>query len=102
MNFTKAKLITIITERVLRSEIIAMLKSKGATGFTQTEATGEGSRGIRASDWEGRNIRIETIVSDSVATGIMQNIADNYFENYAVIVYQYDVEVMRGEKYLKK
>lgn len=102
MTFTKAKLITIITERVLRSEIIAMLKEKGATGYTQTDATGEGSRGIRASDWEGRNVKIETIVSENVAQAIMENIAENYFENYAVIVYLRDVEVMRGEKYIPK
>jgi hypothetical protein len=102
MSFTKAKLITIITERILRNEIITMLKSKGATGYTQTDATGEGSRGIRASDWEGRNVKIETIVSEPVAAAIMGNIAENYFENYAVIVYLRDVEVMRGEKYISK
>ncbi|MCC5926361.1 MAG: transcriptional regulator [Bacteroidetes bacterium] len=99
MTLTKARLITIITERVLRSEIITMLKEKGATGYTETEATGEGSRGIRASDWAGRNVKIQTIVSDKVAEAIMENIAENYFENYAVIVYLRDVEVMRGDKY---
>ena len=100
MSLTKAKLITIITERILRSEIIAMLKEKGATGYTQTDAKGEGSRGIRASDWEGHNVKIQAIVSEAVATTIMESIAETYFENYAVIVFLGDVEVMRGDKYI--
>lgn len=100
MELVKAKLITIIAERLLRKEITAMLKAKGATGYTQSDAMGEGSRGIRASDWEGRNVKIETIVSAKVAPLIMDAISDSYFENYAVIVYVKDVEVMRGDKYI--
>ena len=67
MELVKAKLITIITERLLRHEITDMIKLKGATGYTRSEVEGEGSRGIRASDFEGRNVKIETIVSESVA-----------------------------------
>ena len=59
MELVKAKLITIITERLLRHEITDMIKLKGATGYTRSEVEGEGSRGIRASDFEGRNVKIE-------------------------------------------
>lgn len=102
MELVKAKLITIIAERLLRHEITDMLKAKGATGFTRSEVEGEGSRGIRASDFEGRNVKIETIVSEPVADAIMQEVSENYFENYAVIAYVRDVEVARGDKYLRR
>ncbi|KPP94647.1 MAG: nitrogen regulatory protein P-II family [Bacteroidetes bacterium HLUCCA01] len=102
MELVKAKLITIITERLLRHEITDMIKLKGATGYTRSEVEGEGSRGIRASDFEGRNVKIETIVSESVADAIMQEVSENYFENYAVIAYVRDVEVARGAKYLRR
>jgi nitrogen regulatory protein PII len=100
MDLVNAKLITIIAERLLRNEIIASLTRLGAKGYTMSDTTGEGSRGIRASDWEGRNVRIETIVSEPVAHKIMAEIAEKYFENYAVITYIENVQVMRGNKYL--
>jgi nitrogen regulatory protein P-II 2 len=100
MDLVNAKLITIIAERLLRNEIIASLTRLGAKGYTMSDTTGEGSRGIRASDWEGRNVRIETIVSEQVAHKIMAEIGEKYFENYAVITYIENVQVMRGDKYL--
>jgi nitrogen regulatory protein P-II 2 len=100
MDLVNAKLITIIAERLLRKEIIASLTRLGAKGYTMSETTGEGSRGIRASDWEGRNVRIETIVSEPVAHKIMKEVAEKYFANYAVITFIQDVKVMRGDKYM--
>jgi nitrogen regulatory protein PII len=93
------QLVTIVTERILRDEILEMMRSLGARGFTLTDAEGEGSRGVRASDWEGRNVKIESIVSSEKASKIMKAVAETYFENYAVIAYSYPVNVFRGEKY---
>lgn len=101
MQLVKAKCVTIVTERILRTQIIQMIMARGATGYTQLEAVGEGSRGIRATDWEGQNVKIETIVSEPVAHGIMKEIGEKYFEHYAVITYVSDVEVMRGDKYMR-
>ncbi len=36
---------------------------------------GEGSRGIRASEWEGRNVQLDTLVSPEVADTIMDEVA---------------------------
>jgi nitrogen regulatory protein P-II 2 len=94
------KLVTIVAERILRSRLIQEVQELGARGFTLTEATGEGSRGVRASEWEGANIRLETIVSPTVATRIVEHIASVYFAHHAVIVYVHDVDVVRGDKYL--
>lgn len=92
-------LVTIVTERILKEDILDTLRTLGAKGFTLTEASGEGSRGIRASEWEGRNLKIESIVTSSVAKKIIEHIAQSYFENYAVIAYTHPVQVVRGEKY---
>ena len=92
--------ITIIAERVLRDDIIALLKKHGARGWTLTMVEGEGSRGIRASEWEGRNVTIDTLVSPDLAEHIMDEIGERYFADWSVIVYVTDVEVLRREKYL--
>lgn len=92
--------ITIIAERVLRDDLIALLKKHGARGWTLTMVEGEGSRGIRASEWEGRNVQVDTLVSPDLAEPIMDEIGERYFADWSVIVYVTDVEVLRREKYL--
>lgn len=100
MQLTKLQKITIISERFLKDEVITLVKKCGAKGYTMSDAMGEGSRGIRASEWEGKNIKLETVVSKTTADAILQAISDEYFENYAVIVYTAEVHVVRGEKYI--
>lgn len=96
------KKVTIVTERLLRDQILDVLRKHGATGWSIALVEGEGSRGNRTSDFEGRNSQIDTIVSPEVADAIMNDIAENYFANWAIITYSSDVEVLRGEKYLGK
>lgn len=100
MQLIKLKRVTIISERILKDEIIELIKQKGAKGFTITDVEGEGSRGIRATEWEGKNVKVETIVSDGTADEITKAVSDDYFENYAVIVYVSGVHVVRGDKYI--
>lgn len=100
MKLTELFLVTIITERIFRDDILDKIKELGAKGYTLTDATGEGSRGVRASDWEGKNVKIEVVVSNEVGNSIIDFIADVYFENYSVIAYAYPVSVVRGEKYI--
>lgn len=100
MHTVDLKLVTVITERLLKDRVLADLRKSGAKGFTISNATGEGSRGVRASEWEGQNLRIESVVSAEVADKIVEAIADDFFENYAVIVYLHDVQVVRGDKYV--
>lgn len=93
-------LVTIVTEAVLERQLSEDLKRLGAHGFTVVDARGEGSRGIRAADWEySRNIRVETICEREVADSIMQHISATYYANYAMIAYLSDVEVMRPDKF---
>jgi len=93
------KKVTIVGERVLKDPLLELLRLHGARGFTLTAVEGEGSRGVRASEWEGRNVCIDTIVSAEVADAIMEAVGERYFDDFAVIVYSVDVDVLRGDKY---
>ena len=100
MNTITLKLVTIVTERILEDRLTRTLDELGAKGYTLTQATGKGSRGVRASEWEGPDTRIETLVSPEVADALVDHIAERYFEHYAVIVYVQDAAVVRGDKYI--
>jgi nitrogen regulatory protein PII len=100
MHTVTLKLVTIVAERLFREKVQEELRKLGAKGFTVTDAVGQGSRGVRASEWEGRNVRIETVVPPEVADRIVEHVAERYFEHYAVIVWVQSVDVVRGDKYL--
>jgi len=90
--------VTIVAESVLESRLIALVRELGARGWTLTEVRGEGSRGVRASEWEG-NVKIETLVPKAVADRLLASLARDYFPHYAVVAYADRVRVVRGEKY---
>ena len=94
------KLVTIVTERILEDRLLRTLVELGAKGYTLTQATGKGSRGVRASEWEGPDTKIEMLVREDVAQAILDHVAETFFEHYAVIVYVQDAAVVRGEKYI--
>jgi nitrogen regulatory protein P-II 2 len=96
---TPMKLVTIVTERLLKEQVIALLKRHACTGFTITTAEGEGSRGVRASDWEGPNLKIEAIVSVETGEAIVEELAGKFFDNYSLVAWITDVHVLRGEKF---
>ena len=100
MELVPLKLVTIVAESLLEKRLVEEVKRLGAKGYTITPARGEGSRGIRSVDWEGQNIRLETIVSEEVALRILQRRQEEYFPHYAVIAYVENVWVVRGEKYV--
>ncbi len=100
MKLTTLKLITIIAEDELEQRLVAELKSLGATGYTLSKARGEGTHRTRTSEWEGENIRIEALVSEEVASRILDRMASRYFKAFGLITYVATVEVIRGEKFL--
>ena len=94
------KLVTIIGEAVLADRLLREIRKLGAKGHTLTTVEGQGSRGVRASEWEGKNVKIETLVSEEVADAILHVLSEHYFANFAVVAYVHDVGVVRGEKYV--
>lgn len=93
------KRVTIVAEALLAERLKEDVLKLGASGYTCTEADGKGSRGVRASEWEGKNIKLECVVQPDVAQRILEKLAKVYFEHFAVIAYCHDVEVVRGDKY---
>lgn len=99
MTPARLKLVTIIAEHVLREHLTADLKRLGARGYSLGEVEGEGTRGVHAQDWQGKNIRIETLVSAEVAERILAHLAAAYFHDYSLVVYAHEVEVVRSGKF---
>ena len=100
MKTVPLRKVTIVAEAFLEERLLREVRERGARGFTLTEARGEGSRGVRASEWEGRNLRLETLVTEEVADRILAHVAEVYFPHFAVVAWVEDVEVVRGEKYV--
>jgi nitrogen regulatory protein P-II 2 len=100
MKTTKLKKVSIVAEAVLEEHLLRELRELGASGYTVAAVRGEGSRGVRASEWEGKNVQIDVLVGPEVADRIIEHVATEYFTYYAVVAYLMDVEVVRGEKYI--
>ena len=99
MHTSPLKVVTIVGETVLAEHLHQDLRRLGATGWTQTDALGEGSRGMRSKTLRGDNVRLEVVVSPEVADAILERLAQEYFPNYALVAWVADVQVVRGEKY---
>lgn len=96
------KLITIVTEGLLKEKMIDLLKSHAVTGFTISRVEGEGSRGVRAREWEGPNLKIESIVSPEIGEEILDDIGARFFDDYSVVAWLSEVRVLRGEKFASR
>lgn len=100
MQLYPLKLITIVTEQVLREQIVAKAQELGASGCTWQEAQGTGSRGARSDAVSGTNVQIEIICSIEVAETVLQYVAHTFFEFYACIAWVTDVSVVRGARFI--
>lgn len=96
----KRKLLTIVTESILESGLVRDLERLGAHGYTITDARGKGGHGVRGADWEpSSNIRVEVVCSAEVAQAIAAHLRARYYDDYAMILFVADVEVLRDEKF---
>lgn len=94
------KLLTVVTESALESQLTRDLPSLGAVGYTITNARGKGHRGVRQAGWEAdRNIRVEIVCDGETARRIAAHLRERYYDNYAMILWVSDVEVMRPRKF---
>lgn len=94
------KLVTIVTEAVLEQELCESLEELGAAGYTVTNARGKGSRGVRDAGWStSSNVRVEVVCSDDVAQQIAAHLRSTYYNDYAMIIFESDVRVLRPDKF---
>ena len=95
------KLVTIVTESVLEQELCETLEDAGAAGYTVTNARGKGSRGVRDAGWStSSNIRVEVVCSDDVAERVARQLREKYYDDYAMIIFESDVRVLRPDKFV--
>lgn len=94
------KLVTIVTESVLEATLVRELDELGAPGYTITDARGRGSRGVRSAGWDlSGNIRVDVVCSAELATAVATRLRERYYDDYAMILFIADVEVLRTEKF---
>ena len=100
MTLEHRKLLTVVAEAALEHELVREIERLGAHGYTVTDARGRGSRGIRNAGWNlSANIRIEVVCTTDTAHAIAAVLRERYYDNYAMILFIGDVEVLRPEKF---
>jgi len=99
VNTIFMKRVTIIGDESVHYRIAEELREFGVTGYTSAPVQGLGAKGARPRHGESGNVRIEVIASPELAKQILDHVAKNYFEKYAMIAFLDDVEVVRGEKF---
>lgn len=91
----RKKLVNIITEATLKSNLLEEIIQLGSSGYTIFEVNGSGQRGIRDGDFTiNQNIQIEVICDEEVANKIFEHCKKNYSKNYAMLIFASDVDVV--------
>jgi hypothetical protein len=90
-----AVLIVIIAESVLQDRLVKLLKTHEVTGYTITQARGEGGHGRRMGDIAGynTNIEIKTLVSPEASDAILIALKESQ-DGHALIAYRHNVEAL--------
>lgn len=102
MNTVRMKRISLIGDNTVQYRILKEVQEFGASGYTWYPASGQGERGVRPRHAEPPNAKIEIIATPELAQQILEHVAKNYFDKYAMIAFLDDVEVVRGEKFATK
>lgn len=100
MQTERRKLLTIVAEAALESRLVKDLERIGAHGHTITDARGRGSRGVRTAAWDSSgNIRVEVVCDVATAEAIATEMRRQYYDNYAMVLFMSDVDVLRAGKF---
>jgi nitrogen regulatory protein P-II 2 len=99
MNTAERQLITIVAEAVVEQKLIDDIKRCGAKGYSASHVRGEGVTGKNTLDLNGPSIRLESVVTEKVATAILEMLAEKYFDKYAVIAWITPARVARPDRF---
>jgi nitrogen regulatory protein P-II 2 len=102
MHTVGMKRVVIIGDCDVEYRLAREVQALGATGYTCYRVHGEGARGIRPRHAESGNMKMEIIATVEVAQGILEHVATHYFDNYPMIGFIDEVEVLHGEKFTAK
>jgi hypothetical protein len=91
-------LLAILTEAVLENDIIEVIMSLGAKGYTISEARGRGAHGLRTGKWSaGTNLRIEVVGSVELCARIVERLQADYEKNYGLLMFTHPVDLQYHE-----
>ncbi len=100
LSAEKRTLLTVITESVIEEILLKDMERLGVRGYTVSDARGRGGRGVRDATWgEVSNIRLEVICTRVLAEAVLEHIQSHYYDNYAMVAFLQDVEILRPEKF---
>lgn len=100
MTHPTRTLLTLICEAALENRLVKDLEQLGAPGWTLSDARGSGTRGARSAGWDNDgNIRLEVICNNELAERLARHFQERYYDNYAMVCYLSQVEVLRAEKF---
>jgi hypothetical protein len=102
MQLFPLKLVTVVAEEVLKEQLVRKVLELGATGCSYHSTEGTGSRTARHDDVFGENFQLKVVCPQDVAERILTYISHHYFDDYAIVAWVADVQVVRGSHYLKK
>jgi len=100
-----ANKLVIVTEKILVKKIAKIINEAGATGYTVMETGGKGSRNVRSSGQPNvsdtqANVKFEVLTeSRDMAEKIADQIAVQFFNDYAGIAYICNAEVLYGQSF---
>ncbi|CAN5832907.1 hypothetical protein BH23CYA1_BH23CYA1_01200 [soil metagenome] len=95
----------IVTEKLLLKKIAEIIDKAGATGYTVVPAGGRGSRDVRSSGQPAvsetyTDIKIEVLTDNrDMAMKIADEVAAQFFDDYAGIAYLCDAEVLSAHQF---
>jgi hypothetical protein len=94
MATRKQKLVTVVCESLLESDLTREVVALGATGYTVADARGLGSHGMRSGAWakEG-NIRLEILCDEAVSLRIIEHLMQSYDKDYGLLIFSSDVDL---------
>ena len=94
------KLVTIITTDVLEERLIAMVRSRGASGYTILRARGAGSAGEQSGMLEiDTNIKFHVILPPERLSGLLDDLERLMRKRHHLTVFVSDVSVLGPEKF---
>ena len=100
MKLYNVKLLTITCEILAQENIIEILKKHDITGYTTYDVDGNGSRGLRGHGLQTeKNVKVEVIMREEKLSGVIEEISQTLFADFAIILYVSDVGVVRTEKF---
>ena len=100
MRLYNIKLLTIVCEIMAQNLVKEILKKHKITGYTSFEVGGMGDKGVRGQGLpEEKNVKIEIVLTEESAQGIVEEIARTMFSDYSIILYLSEVQVARMEKF---